>query len=116
MSGITRYGSYVPYFRLRRAALGGGRGERAAASYDEDAVSLAVEASREALAGGPALDALVFATTSAPYAEKLDAATIHAALSLPASVRSLELGGSSRAGSGADSAAVTSTGSCSTGS
>ena len=98
MSGITRYGSYVPYFRLSRSALGAGRGERAAASYDEDTVSMAVEASREAIAADSALDALVFATTNPPYAEKSNAATIHAALSLPASVASVELGATSRAG------------------
>jgi hydroxymethylglutaryl-CoA synthase len=97
VSGITRYGSYVPYFRLSRAALGG-RGERAAASYDEDSVSLAVEASRDAILTGAAPNALVFATTSPPYAEKSNAATLHAALSLPESVASLEVGSTSRAG------------------
>jgi len=98
VSGITRYGSYVPYFRLSRAALGGGRGERSAASYDEDAVSMAVEASREAVEPGSAIDTLVFATTSPPYAEKSNAATIHAALSLPDTIASLEIGATSRAG------------------
>jgi 3-hydroxy-3-methylglutaryl CoA synthase len=98
VSGITRYGSYVPYFRLSRTALGAGRGERAAASYDEDSVSMAVEASRDAVAADAPLDALVFATTSPPYAEKSNAATIHAALSLPASVATLEVGATSRAG------------------
>jgi 3-hydroxy-3-methylglutaryl CoA synthase len=96
LAGIVRYGSYVPYFRVQRRALGGGRGERAVASYDEDAVSMAVEAAREARAQG--VDALVFATTSPPYAEKLNAATLQAALDLPESVRSLELGSSSRMG------------------
>jgi hydroxymethylglutaryl-CoA synthase len=98
VSGITRYGSYVPYFRLSRTALGAGRGERATASYDEDSVSMAVEASRDAVASGAALDALVFATTSPPYAEKSNAATIHAALSLPDAISSLEVGSTSRAG------------------
>jgi hydroxymethylglutaryl-CoA synthase len=98
VSGITRYGSYVPYFRLSRTALGAGRGERAIASYDEDSVSMAVEASRDAVSAGAALDALVFATTSPPYAEKSNAATIHAALSLPDSIASLEVGSTSRAG------------------
>ncbi len=98
MSGITRYGSYVPYFRLSRAAIGAGRGERAAASYDEDSVSMAVEASRDAVDSSSALDALVFATTSPPYAEKSNAATLHAALSLPDTVATLEVGATSRAG------------------
>jgi 3-hydroxy-3-methylglutaryl CoA synthase len=98
LPGITRYGCYVPYFRLARSAIGAGRGERAVASYDEDAASMAVEAGREATAGGAAFDTLLFATTSPPYAEKLNAATVQAALGVPESIRSLELGATSRAG------------------
>ena len=98
MAGITRYGSYVPFHRVRRAAMGAGKGERAVASFDEDAVSMAVEAARDALRGAAPAEALLFATTSPPYAEKLNAATIQAVLDLPASVRSAELGASSRMG------------------
>jgi hydroxymethylglutaryl-CoA synthase len=98
MAGIVRYGSYVPYFRLTRAAIGAGKGERAVASFDEDAVSMAVEAARDAVRGGVALDAVLFATLSPAYAEKLDTATIQAALDLPESVSSVALGGSSRMG------------------
>lgn len=101
MSGIVRYGSYVPFFRIQRSAMGFGRGERAVASYDEDSASMAVEASREALRelpDGSAVDTVVFASTSAPYSEKLNAATLQAATNLPKSVSALDLGGSSRAG------------------
>jgi 3-hydroxy-3-methylglutaryl CoA synthase len=101
VAGILRYGSYVPYFRLTRAAIGAGKGERAVASFDEDAVSMAVEAGRDAVRGGVALDGLLFATLSPPYAEKLNAATIQAALDLPEQIASAELGGSSRMGLGA---------------
>jgi 3-hydroxy-3-methylglutaryl CoA synthase len=83
VAGILRYGSYVPFLRLTRAAIGAGKGERAVASYDEDSVSMAVEAARDAVRGGIALDAVLFATLSPPYAEKLNAATIQAALDLP---------------------------------
>jgi 3-hydroxy-3-methylglutaryl CoA synthase len=101
VAGILRYGSYVPFLRLTRAAIGAGKGERAVASYDEDSVSMAVEAARDAVRGGIALDAVLFATLSPPYAEKLNAATIQAALDLPQQVSSVELGGSSRMGLGA---------------
>ena len=102
MAGIHRYGSYIPYFRLERSRIGAGRGERASASYDEDAVSLAVEAAREALRDTDASpDAVIFATTSPPYGEKLNAAAIHAALGLAETTRTLELGGSTRMGLGA---------------
>src|SRR5581483_4729264 len=97
-AGIVRYGSYVPYFRLQRAAMGAGKGERAVASYDEDSVSMAVEAARDAVRGGVPVDAVLFATTSPAYAEKLDAATIQAALDLPETVASLGVGGSTRMG------------------
>ena len=69
MAGIVRYGAYVPFFRLSRSAFGAGKGERAVASYDEDAVSMAVEAGREALRGAPEIQGVFFATTSPPYAE-----------------------------------------------
>jgi 3-hydroxy-3-methylglutaryl CoA synthase/uncharacterized OB-fold protein len=100
LAGILRYGTYIPYSRITRAALGGGKGERAVASYDEDSVSMAVEAAREALPGAPTIDALLFATTSPPYAEKSGAATIHAGCNLPAAVSCLDLAGSTRAGLG----------------
>jgi 3-hydroxy-3-methylglutaryl CoA synthase/uncharacterized OB-fold protein len=101
LAGILSYGTYIPYSRITRAALGGGRGERAVAGYDEDSVSLAVEAAREAVAGASGIDTLLFATTSLPYVEKLGAATIHAACNLPEGVTSLDLAGSTRAGLGA---------------
>jgi 3-hydroxy-3-methylglutaryl CoA synthase/uncharacterized OB-fold protein len=106
MAGIVSYGSYIPYRRLKRAAIAAvlgspaGRGERAVASFDEDSVSMAVEALRDALKAAP--DAvpsiLLFATTTAPYAEKLNAAIIGAATRLPAEIRAADLTGSTRAG------------------
>ncbi len=102
MAGILGYGAYVPYYRLTRQAIGAGRGERAVASYDEDSVSMAVEAGREASPSNEdknhSVDTLIFATTSPPYAEKLNTAAIAVALDLPASIRSMELGGNTRMG------------------
>src|SRR5437867_2907195 len=60
MAGIVSYGSYVPYRRLKRAAISqvlgvpAGKGERAVASFDEDSVSMAVEAVRDAMRGAAA--------------------------------------------------------------
>ena len=97
--GIVGWGSYVPFNRLQRSAIGGGRGERAVASFDEDSVSMGVEAARDALAKAPgAPDTLLFATTSPPYVEKLNAATIQAALDLPDEVLASDLTNSTRAG------------------
>jgi 3-hydroxy-3-methylglutaryl CoA synthase/uncharacterized OB-fold protein len=106
MIGIVSYGSYVPYRRLKRAAIAQalgiptGKGERAVASFDEDSVSMAVEAARDALHAAPqtAIGALLFATTTPPYAEKLNAAIVGAAARLPLEIRAADLTGSVRAG------------------
>lgn len=106
MAGIVSYGAYVPFNRLQRSAIGAalearaGRGERAIASYDEDAVTMGVEAARTCLhdADVAGIRNLFFATTEPPYQEKLNAATVHAALSLPDGVRSLDVTGSIGAG------------------
>lgn len=62
-TGILAYGCYVPRRRLQRAAihaankwfapsLGGlAKGERAIANWDEDAITMAVEAARDCLTG-----------------------------------------------------------------
>lgn len=119
MAGIVSYGAYVPFNRLQRATIGealgsrGGSGERSVASYDEDTATMAVEAGHAALvaAGLPPVSSLFFATTDPPYQEKLNAATVHAALNLSPAVRALDLGGSVRSGittllAGADTAAA----------
>ena len=107
MVGIISYGSYVPYRRLKRAAIAqvlgipAGKGERAVASFDEDSVSMAVEAARDALARRPRRTtsaALFFATTTPPYAEKLNAALVGAAAQLPLEIRAADLTGSMRVG------------------
>jgi hydroxymethylglutaryl-CoA synthase len=106
MAGIVSYGSYIPYRRLKRAAIAqvlgvaAGKGERAVASFDEDSASMAVEAVRDALKAAPAgvVGSLFFATTTAPYAEKLNAAIIGAAARLPAEIRAVDITGSVRAG------------------
>ncbi len=100
MAGILRYGSYIPFCRLQRSDLGSrGRGERSVASFDEDSTSLAIEAGREALRGsGLAPTHVLLASTSHAYAEKLNAAAVHAALNLPPQACSVDLASSTRAG------------------
>jgi 3-hydroxy-3-methylglutaryl CoA synthase/uncharacterized OB-fold protein len=106
MIGLVSYGAYVPYRRLKRAAIAqvlgvpAEKGERAVASFDEDSVSMAVEAARDALRAVPAesIDTLVFATTTPPYADKLNAALVGAASRLPGELRAVDTTGSVRAG------------------
>lgn len=114
MRGIVGYGAYVPYYRLRKEAItaalgaGGGRGTRSVASYDEDATSMAVEASRYLMRSGdmPQPDAVYFASVTPPYLDKTNANAIHAALRLPSSVLSTDMTGSVRSTTGAMLAAL----------
>jgi 3-hydroxy-3-methylglutaryl CoA synthase/uncharacterized OB-fold protein len=109
-AAIVAYGTYLPAWKLDRAAItstlgqGGGRGSRAVASFDEDSTSMGVEAARALLANAPegfAPDTVLFATTSPAYADKTNATTLHAALSLPGSVAAYDAVGSVRSGVGA---------------
>jgi len=108
MTGIVSFGTYVPFHRISRKTIGatlgtaGGKGERAVAAYDEDAVTMAVEAGRDCVRGRDlsTIRTLTFATTDPPYIEKLNAATVHAALDLPPAVRALDISCSLRAGLG----------------
>ena len=72
MIGITGFGAYVPLFRLDRKVIGG-RGEKAVCNFDEDSLTMAVEAVNDCLASGDraALDALYFGTTTSLYKEHL---------------------------------------------
>lgn len=109
MFGIVSYGAYIPYNRLERKQIAQAFGDRAAtgekavANFDEDSVSLAVNASLDCLAGFDQTEvaALFFATTTAPYDEKQSSATMAAALDLRKNVRTSDLTGSLRASSSA---------------
>jgi len=112
-AGIVSWGTYLPYWRLPRAAIGqvlgsgGGRGARAVASYDEDTTTLAVEAGRRALAVGAGMPQdLVFSTPAPGYLDKTSATTIHAALALDRASGAYDLCGSSRSGMAALLAAL----------
>ena len=106
MNGIVAYGSYLPYLRLDRKAIGqalggpGGKGTRVVASYDEDTTSMGVEAARTALRGAPGLApaAVYFATADPAYLDKTNATAIHAALALDDSAAAFDMLGSIRSG------------------
>ena len=115
MAGIVAYGAYVPRLRLQRAAVveahqwfapglkAHARGERAMANWDEDAITMAVEAARDALpeAARGAIAAVVLASTSAPFADRQNAGIVKEALNLADAVLTQDVGGSQKAGTGA---------------
>lgn len=109
MVGITSYGAYIPWHRMKREdcvkAWGGFAmpGERAVAYYDEDSVSMAVEASLDCLTGVDAkkVDGLFFATTTSPYKEKQCSALMAVPLDMRSDIRTADVTTSLRAGTSA---------------
>ena len=114
MNGIVSYGAYIPYYRLKKEtaaeAFGkkAGKGEKAVAYCDEDSITMAVAAAMDAMAGAASasLSGVLFASASAPYQEKMNAAEVAAVLEAPRKLRTADFGGSLRAGSAAMLAAL----------
>jgi hydroxymethylglutaryl-CoA synthase len=112
MVGIASFGTYLPAWRLERAAIAAvlgqraGHGCRSVASYDEDSTTLGVEAARRALHTATVPGRLVFATTAPAYLDKTNATAIHAAVHLDADVPAFDMIGSVRSGLGALLAAL----------
>ncbi|TSA16137.1 MAG: hydroxymethylglutaryl-CoA synthase family protein [Betaproteobacteria bacterium] len=114
-SGILSYGAYLPRRRLQRKSIAAAnswfapglrslaKGERAMANWDEDTVTMAVEAARDCLAGlpPPEVEQLMLASTTHPYDDRQNSAIVAGALRLPSSLRVLDVTGSQRAGTSA---------------
>ncbi len=115
MIGILSYGVYIPRYRLSReriyasmgwfspATRGYARGEKAVANYDEDALSMGVEATRVCLETSKReeVSGLYFASTSLPYLERQNSTIMASALNLPEHVETADMTGSLRAGTSA---------------
>lgn len=112
MIGIVGYGGYVPRLRLSRKAVvdanawfapqfaGKAKGTRSLANWDEDSITMAVAAARDCL--GPGEDrsrvaAVYLASSTLPFAERLNAAVVREALTLCRNVEALDITGSQRA-------------------
>ena len=119
--GIHAFGGYVPRLRLQREVIAAtnawfnpglkvlGQGERSIANWDEDVVTMAVEAARDALGGtgrdggreqGP-LQGVYLASTSMPFEDRQNAGIVAEALHLGHGLRTLDITGSQRAGTSA---------------
>jgi len=114
MVGVTSYGAYIPLYRLDRAEIGrawdipAAPGEKAVANYDEDSLTMAVEAARDCLKGVnvDSIDGLFFASTTAPYRDKQTAATLAMVLGIKRESVTMDFSGSLRCGTNALRAAV----------
>jgi 3-hydroxy-3-methylglutaryl CoA synthase/uncharacterized OB-fold protein len=117
--GIHGWGLAIPRRRLPNQAVAeawgrpGMPGARAIAGHDEDTLTLGVQAALQALEGGDGreardpstIDALIFATTTPPFAERSSAALLGDALRLAPEMRCIDMSSSLRAGSTALSVA-----------
>lgn len=122
--GIRFAGAYVPASRLQRTAIAEAhawanqnlkalaKGTRSYCNWDEDSVTMAVEAAQVCRAGLPStgLDRLCFASTSAPFEDRANTALIVDALNLGEGLSTSESGGSLRAGTSALMQALESSG------
>lgn len=118
--GILSWGAYLPRSRLQRKSIatangwfapgqrGLAKGERTMANWDEDVISMAVEAARDGLQGvdRQAVGSLLMASTSFPFRDRQNAGVVAQALGLRESLSVLDVGGSQRAGASALASAL----------
>jgi len=112
MIGIVSAGAYIPRLRLQRGAIhaanswfapglkGLAKGERAIANWDEDVITMAVEAARDCLAGRSreTIRSVALASTTAPFADRQNSGVVKDALNLADAVATLDAGASQKAG------------------
>ncbi|EPL3137999.1 TPA: hypothetical protein SL335_000243 [Pseudomonas aeruginosa] len=110
VTGIQSWGAYIPRLRIARATIAHahawafpslrGKGEKAFCNWDEDVITLAVEAGRDCLGDGISerLQTLTLASTSAPFADLQNSALISSALRLDNPISCSDVAGSTRAG------------------
>jgi hydroxymethylglutaryl-CoA synthase len=107
IAGIEALGIHIPRWSLDREALAqnwsakSAPGARTVANFDEDSLTMGVEAALRALGPDPSardgIDAVLFATTTPVFTEKQHAAVVAAALRIPAD-QCVDLTGSLRSG------------------
>lgn len=114
MAGIVSYGAYIPIHRLPRELMAkawGTRssgGERSVANYDEDSLTMAVEAAFDCLQGHDKkkTGGLFFASTTSPYKEKQSAVLAARTVDLGQEIVTADFAGTLRAGTTALGAAL----------
>ena len=113
--GILAFGAYIPWRRLPRKAIaethgwfnpalkGQAKGERAFCNWDEDPVTMAVEAARDTLTGRDraSVTALRFASTTFPFLDRLHSGIVAGALNLSEDISAIDLAATQRAGTSA---------------
>jgi len=112
MIGIVSYGGYIPRLRLDRmsiyqqigwlapALIMVAQGERSMCNWDEDSLTMAVASARDCLKGvdKSTVDTLYLASTTMPYADRLNAGIMATALNLREDIGSADFSSTQRAG------------------
>lgn len=110
LGAILRIGVHIPKLRLAQKVIAEAvawtnapgrvkaRGERAICNWDEDALTMGVEAARASLDANCMPQSIVFCSTTAPFLDRDDAVALAAALDLPESTGTLNVAASVRAG------------------
>jgi len=115
MIGIVSYGGYIPRLRLNRmsifqnmgwfapAIIMVAQGERSFCNWDEDSLSMGVEASRDCLKGleKSTIDAHYLCSTTLPFADRLGAGIVKTALNLKDDILAEDFTNSLRSGTSA---------------
>lgn len=107
--GLLSFGAYIPRLRLQREAVAGfnawftgssrGAGERGMANWDEDSITMAVEAARDCVAGlAVSPEAIHFASTSPAFDDRQNAGVVASALDLDGEIGTIDVTSSQRAG------------------
>lgn len=120
MAGLLAAGAYIPRTRLQRRDIaaahawfapglnGLARGERAVSSWDEDVITMAVEAARDCLNGRDRAQVarIALASTTHPNSDRQNASIVKEALDLCDTIGALDVSGSQRAATSALLAAL----------
>ena len=115
MFGITSYGGYIPRLRLNRGIvyganawmapglIGSAQGEKSMANWDEDSLTMAVEAARDCINGldKSQIDAAYLASINFPFEDRLNSGIMSAALNLSENIEAADFTASTRAGASA---------------
>jgi 3-hydroxy-3-methylglutaryl CoA synthase len=115
MIGITAFGAYIPRARLNKRSIAEAnswfdaslnslaKGERAICNWDEDTITMAVEAGRSCLASmqNKKPDALYMASTTYPFIDRQNSVVVTEALNLQGKIETMDVAGSQRAASSA---------------
>ncbi len=115
MIGITAFGAYIPRSRLSKQAMSDAnswfdaglkslaKGERSICNWDEDTITMAVEATRDCLTAleKKQLASLYLASTTLPFLDRQNSVVVSEALNLEKNIRTMDISASQRAATSA---------------